>query len=113
MRYPFESEEARQLNQQIAETIYYAAMCASLELAQRDGPYESFPGSPLSKGLFQFDLWHVKPSSNRYDWQALGQAIQQYGVRNSLLVAPMPTASTSQILGNNEVRECGCECVTS
>lgn len=105
MRYPFESEEARQLNQQIAETIYYAAMCASLELAQRDGPYESFPGSPLSKGLFQFDLWHVKPSSNRYDWQALGQAIQQYGVRNSLLVAPMPTASTSQILGNNECFE--------
>ncbi|GJQ10022.1 hypothetical protein GpartN1_g4780.t1 [Galdieria partita] len=104
MRLPFESDEARQLNRQIAETIYYAALCTSLELAQRDGPYESFPGSPLSRGLFQFDLWQVKPS-NRYDWKSLGEAIQCHGVRNSLLIAPMPTASTSQILGNNECFE--------
>eukprot|EP00871_Galdieria_phlegrea_P003490 jgi/Galph1/4141/GphlegSOOS_G2853.1 len=104
MRLPFESDEARELNKQIAETIYYAAMEASLELAKRDGPYASFHGSPLSRGLFQFDLWQVKPS-DRYDWRALGEAIKQFGVRNSLLIAPMPTASTSQILGNNECFE--------
>ncbi|GJD11552.1 Ribonucleoside-diphosphate reductase large subunit [Galdieria sulphuraria] len=104
MRLPFESDEARRLNIQIAETIYYAAMCTSLELAQRDGAYESFRGSPLSRGLFQFDLWQVKPSA-RYDWKTLGEAIQRDGVRNSLLIAPMPTASTSQILGNNECFE--------
>jgi len=104
MRFPFESDEARRLNQQIAETMYYAALSTSLELAQRDGPYSTFQGSPLSKGLFQFDLWQVTPS-DRYDWKALGQAIQSCGVRNSLLIAPMPTASTSQILGNNEVRQ--------
>jgi len=104
MRFPFESDEARRLNQQIAETMYYAALSTSLELAQRDGPYSTFQGSPLSKGLFQFDLWQVTPS-DRYDWKALGQAIQSCGVRNSLLIAPMPTASTSQILGNNECFE--------
>lgn len=104
MRYPFESEDAKKLNKEISETIYFAAMTASKDLAITEGAYESFAGSPLSRGMFQFDFWNVVPS-NRWDWQALQAEIKQHGVRNSLLVAPMPTASTSQILGNNECFE--------
>jgi ribonucleoside-diphosphate reductase alpha subunit len=105
MRMPFESDEARQLNIDIHETIYYAAMTASKDLAEKLGPYETFKGSPVSKGIFQFDMWGVTPSSGRYDWEALKREVKKHGVRNSLLVAPMPTASTSQILGNNECFE--------
>jgi len=101
---PFESDMAKLLNKNIFETIYYAAMVASKDLAKKDGAYETFAGSPLSKGLFQFDLWNVKPS-DRYDWEALRAEVKEHGVRNSLLLAPMPTASTSQILGNNECFE--------
>ncbi|RYD53276.1 MAG: ribonucleoside-diphosphate reductase subunit alpha [Sphingobacteriales bacterium] len=104
MRMPFESDEARALNRDIFETIYFAAMTASKDLAKIEGAYETFAGSPLSEGLFQFDLWNVKPS-DRYDWNGLRQEVMATGVRNSLLVAPMPTASTSQILGNNECFE--------
>lgn len=104
MRLPFESDLAKVLNRNIFETIYFAAMSASKDLAKVDGAYESFLGSPLSKGLFQFDLWDVKPSG-RYDWESLREEVKKYGVRNSLLVAPMPTASTSQVLGNNECFE--------
>lgn len=104
LRFPFESEEAKQLNKDIFETIYFAAMTASKDLAKKEGAYETFAGSPLSQGKFQFDLWGVKPSK-RYPWDTLRMSIQQHGVRNSLLVAPMPTASTSQILGNNECFE--------
>ena len=100
--YPFESKEAKDLNRKIFETIYYHAMKASVELAERDGPYESFQGSPLSEGKFQFDLWEVQPIPGRYDWEALRRRVLVSGARNSLLVAPMPTASTSQILGNTE-----------
>ncbi len=102
MRYPYESAEAKKLNDEIFETIYYAAMEQSIELAIRDGPYETFTGSPLSKGQFQFDLWNTKPTSGRWDWEGLRERVLKHGVRNSLLLAPMPTASTSQILGNNE-----------
>ncbi|MCL4641781.1 MULTISPECIES: ribonucleoside-diphosphate reductase subunit alpha [Olivibacter] len=105
MRMPFESEAAKQLNKDIFETIYFAAMTASKDLAVKEGPYESFKGSPLSQGKFQFDLWNVKPDSGRWDWEGLRKEIKKHGVRNSLLVAPMPTASTSQILGNNECFE--------
>ncbi|WP_027001002.1 ribonucleoside-diphosphate reductase subunit alpha [Eisenibacter elegans] len=105
LRMPFESEEARGLNKDIFETIYYAALTASLELAKKNGPYETFPGSPISKGIFQFDMWGVQPNSGRWDWEALRQEIMQHGIYNSLLLAPMPTASTSQILGNNECFE--------
>ncbi|MCS6794573.1 MAG: ribonucleoside-diphosphate reductase subunit alpha [Raineya sp.] len=105
LRMPYESEEARGLNKDIFETIYYAALEASMELAQKYGPYETYEGSPISQGIFQFDMWGVKPTSGRWDWEALRQKILKYGVRNSLLVAPMPTASTSQILGNNECFE--------
>ncbi|MGX5691347.1 ribonucleoside-diphosphate reductase subunit alpha [Arcticibacter tournemirensis] len=105
LRMPFESEEAKQLNKDIFETIYYAAMTASKDLAVKDGAYESFKGSPLSEGKFQFDLWGVKPGSGRWDWENLRLDVMNHGVRNSLLVAPMPTASTSQILGNNECFE--------
>ncbi|RXF72183.1 ribonucleoside-diphosphate reductase subunit alpha [Arcticibacter tournemirensis] len=105
LRMPFESEEAKQLNKDIFETIYYAAMTASKDLAVKDGAYESFKESPLSKGQFQFDLWGVKPGSGRWDWENLRLDVMNHGVRNSLLVAPMPTASTSQILGNNECFE--------
>lgn len=105
LRLPFESEEAQQLNKEIFETIYFAAMTASKDLAIKDGSYESFKGSPLSQGKFQFDLWNVKPASNRWDWENLRLDVMNHGVRNSLLVAPMPTASTSQILGNNECFE--------
>ena len=102
MRYPFDSEQAQQLNRHIFETIYYAALSESCQLAKIEGHYETYPGSPISKGLLQFDMWNVIPSSDKWDWQTLRANIAQYGVRNSLLVAPMPTASTAQILGNNE-----------
>jgi ribonucleoside-diphosphate reductase alpha chain len=105
LRMPFESEEAKQLNKEIFETIYFAAMTASKDLAIKEGAYETFKGSPLSKGQFQFDLWKVKPDSGRWDWENLRLDVMNHGVRNSLLVAPMPTASTSQILGNNECFE--------
>ena len=104
MRMPFDSAEAKQLNKDIFETLYFAAMTESVALAERDGHYETFKGSPLSKGEFQFDLWGVKPSK-RWDWDALREKVMKVGARNSLLVAPMPTASTSQILGNNECFE--------
>ncbi|MGC1244518.1 MAG: ribonucleoside-diphosphate reductase subunit alpha [Chryseosolibacter sp.] len=105
LRMPFESEEARGLNKDIFETIYFAAMEASMEGAKEHGAYETFKGSPVSKGIFQFDMWGVTPSSGRWNWEKLKQEVKQHGVRNSLLVAPMPTASTSQILGNNECFE--------
>ncbi|MGY3215452.1 ribonucleoside-diphosphate reductase subunit alpha [Mucilaginibacter sp. HD30] len=105
LRMPFESAEAQQLNKEIFETIYFAAMTASKDLAIKEGAYETFKGSPLSKGQFQFDLWNVKPDSGRWDWENLRLDVMNHGVRNSLLVAPMPTASTSQILGNNECFE--------
>eukprot|EP00540_Astrosyne_radiata_P020131 CAMPEP_0116848658 /NCGR_PEP_ID=MMETSP0418-20121206/15130_1 /TAXON_ID=1158023 /ORGANISM="Astrosyne radiata, Strain 13vi08-1A" /LENGTH=570 /DNA_ID=CAMNT_0004480275 /DNA_START=216 /DNA_END=1928 /DNA_ORIENTATION=+ len=105
LRMPFDASEARSLNRDIFETIYFAAMTASKDLAKQQGPYESFAGSPLSKGIFQFDMWGVIPSSGRWDWEQLRKEVQTHGVRNSLLVAPMPTASTSQILGNNECFE--------
>jgi ribonucleoside-diphosphate reductase alpha chain len=104
LRLPFESDLAKVLNKNIFETIYFAAMTASKDMAIEQGPYETFAGSPLSKGQFQFDLWNVAPS-NRHDWDALRKEVIKHGVRNSLLVAPMPTASTSQILGNNECFE--------
>jgi ribonucleoside-diphosphate reductase alpha chain len=104
LRMAFDSAEARQMNKDIFETIYYAALTASKDLAKDLGPYESYKGSPISKGQFQFDLWGVAPS-NRWEWDILRDEISKYGVRNSLLVAPMPTASTSQILGNNECFE--------
>ncbi|MFN5633056.1 MAG: ribonucleoside-diphosphate reductase subunit alpha [Flavobacteriia bacterium] len=102
--YPFESEEARALNREIFETIYYASMTASKDLAKVDGAYETFKGSPVSKGIFQFDMWGVTPTA-RWEWDVLKEEVQKYGVRNSLLLAPMPTASTAQILGNNECFE--------
>ncbi len=105
LRMPFDSPEARGLNTDIHETIYFAAMEASMELAKKDGSYESFKGSPISKGIFQFDMWGVTPTSGRWDWAKLKQEVKQNGARNSLLLAPMPTASTSQILGNNECFE--------
>jgi ribonucleoside-diphosphate reductase alpha chain len=105
LRLPFESDEAKQLNKEIFETIYFAAMTASKDLAIKEGAYETFKDSPLSKGKFQFDLWGVKPESGRWDWENLRLDVMNHGVRNSLLVAPMPTASTSQILGNNECFE--------
>lgn len=101
----FTSPEAQRLNEDIFESIYYGAVQASCELAQEQGPYETFAGSPMSQGKFQFDMWGVTPKSGRWDWEALRQRVKQYGVRNSLLLAPMPTASTSQILGNNECFE--------
>lgn len=104
MRFPFESEEAKQLNQDIFATLYYGALTASKDLAKQEGPYETFSGSPVSKGILQYDMWNVIPSP-RWDWETLKSEIAQYGLRNSLLLAPMPTASTSQILGNNECFE--------
>jgi len=104
LRLPFESDEARQLNKEIFETIYFAAMTASKDLSKVEGPYETFAGSPVSKGIFQFDMWNVEPTL-RWDWYTLKAEVLKHGVRNSLLVAPMPTASTSQILGNNECFE--------
>jgi ribonucleoside-diphosphate reductase alpha chain len=105
LRLPFESDGAKKLNIEIFETIYFAAMTASKDLAIKEGAYETFKGSPLSKGQFQFDLWGVKPENGRWDWENLRLDVMNHGVRNSLLVAPMPTASTSQILGNNECFE--------
>ena len=104
LRLPFDSGEARKLNREVFETIYFGAMTASNELAKQDGPYETFAGSPASQGTFQFDLWGVMPSP-RWDWISLKEDVKKYGLRNSLLIAPMPTASTSQILGNNECIE--------
>ena len=104
MGLPFESEEARTLNREVFETIYFASMSASKDLAKVDGPYETIKGSPVSKGIFQFDMWGVTPSS-RWEWDVLKEEVKKYGVRNSLLLAPMPTASTAQILGNNECFE--------
>jgi ribonucleoside-diphosphate reductase alpha chain len=104
MKIAFDSEEAKQLDREIFETIYYGAMEASADLAQTEGAYESFPGSPLSEGNFQFDLWGQTPS-DRWDWETLRSKILKSGARNSLLLAPMPTASTSQILGNTECFE--------
>ena len=105
MRYAFDSKEAKKLNAEIFETIYFGAMEASMEIAKKDGTYESYKGSPVSKGIFQFDMWGITPNSNRWDWTKLKQKVKKNGVRNSLLLAPMPTASTSQILGNNECFE--------
>ncbi|MCF8275114.1 MAG: ribonucleoside-diphosphate reductase subunit alpha [Flavobacteriales bacterium] len=104
LRLPFDSEEAKQLNKDIFETIYYAAMTCSKDQAKEFGHYESYPGSPVSQGIFQYDMWGVTPT-NRWEWDVLKEEVKKYGVRNSLLVAPMPTASTSQILGNNECFE--------
>ncbi len=101
---PFESDAAKDLNKAIFETIYFAAMTASKDLAKVEGAYQTYEGSPVSKGIFQFDMWNVKPSE-RWNWTALKEEVKKYGVRNSLLVAPMPTASTSQIFGNNECFE--------
>ena len=104
MNIPFESAEALEVNKLIFETIYHASMEKSMELAKEHGAYSTFKGSPLSEGKFQFDLWNITPS-NRYDWNILRENIKQYGTRNSLCIAPMPTASTSQILSNNECFE--------
>jgi len=104
LRLPFESELARMLNKNIFETIYFAAMTASNDLAKEQGAYQTFAGSPVSKGIFQFDMWGIQPTE-LWDWASLKEQVKQFGVRNSLLVAPMPTASTSQIFGNNECFE--------
>lgn len=104
MRYPFDSVEAKVLNREIFETIYYAALTASKDLAKEEGPYETYEGSPMSQGVMQFDMWGVKPS-DRWEWDVLREEVKKHGVRNSLLLAPMPTASTAQILGNNECFE--------
>jgi ribonucleoside-diphosphate reductase alpha subunit len=104
MRMPFDGAEAKQMNKDIFETIYHAAVTESNSLAKEEGAYSTFEGSPASQGILQFDMWDVKPS-NRYDWDALKEEIKSTGLRNSLLLAPMPTASTSQILGNNECFE--------
>ena len=101
----FDSDEAKKVNSDIFETIYFAAMEESCALAEKHGAYETFKGSPISKGVFQFDMWGVKPTSGLWDWETLRAKVQKVGVRNSLLLAPMPTASTSQILGNNECFE--------
>jgi len=107
LRLPFTSDEAKQLNQDIFETLYYAAVTASAEEAKIDGPYQTYKGSPISNGEFQHNLWGIKDEelSGRWDWAKLRKTVKKHGVRNSLLVAPMPTASTSQILGNNECFE--------
>ncbi|MEQ8325046.1 MAG: ribonucleoside-diphosphate reductase subunit alpha [Vicingaceae bacterium] len=104
MRLPFDSEGAKKLNREVFETIYYASMTASKDLAKESGAYETYEGSPVSQGIFQYDMWGVKPS-DRWEWDVLKEEVAKYGVRNSLLLAPMPTASTSQILGNNECFE--------
>ena len=107
LRLPFTSDEAKKLNQEIFETLYFAAVTASMELAKEEGPYSTFKGSPISEGEFQYNLWGLQDSdlSGRWDWASLRKEVVEHGVRNSLLVAPMPTASTSQILGNNEAFE--------
>jgi len=104
MKIPFESQAAKELNRDIFETIYFGSCTASCELAKQEGPYPSYEGSPASKGELQFDLWGVEPT-NRWDWSSLKAKIAEHGMRNSLMVAPMPTASTAQILGNNESTE--------
>ncbi|MCJ8290625.1 MAG: ribonucleoside-diphosphate reductase subunit alpha [Crocinitomicaceae bacterium] len=104
MGFPFESEDARALNREIFETMYYASMTASKDLAKVEGAYETFEGSPVSNGEFQFDMWNVTPT-DRWEWDVLKEEVKEHGVRNSLLLAPMPTASTAQILGNNECFE--------
>ena len=107
LRMPFTSDEAKKLNQEIFETLYFAAVTSSMESAKVEGPYSSYEGSPISQGEFQYNLWGLKDSdlSGRWDWEGLRKEVLKHGVRNSLLVAPMPTASTSQILGNNEAFE--------
>ena len=107
LRLPFTSDESKKLNQEIFETLYFAAVTASMEMAKEDGPYSTFKGSPISQGEFQHNLWGLKDEelSGRWDWASLRKEVMEHGVRNSLLVAPMPTASTSQILGNNEAFE--------
>jgi ribonucleoside-diphosphate reductase alpha chain len=107
LRMPFTSDEAKKLNQEIFETLYFAAVTASMEMAKEEGPYSTFKGSPISQGEFQHNLWGMKDEelSGRWDWASLRKEVMEHGVRNSLLVAPMPTASTSQILGNNEAFE--------
>ncbi len=107
LRLPFTSDEAKVLNQEIFETLYFAAVTASMEMAKEEGPYSTFEGSPMSKGEFQYNMWGMKDEelSGRWDWASLRKEVVEHGVRNSLLVAPMPTASTSQILGNNEAFE--------
>ena len=107
---PFHSDKAKEINQTIFETIYHGALTASADAAEKDGPYETFGGSPASKGILQYDMWNVEPKYTTgltvsLDWSALKARIQQVGLRNSLLLAPMPTASTSQILGFNECFE--------
>lgn len=104
LKIPFESDKAKQINKDIFEAIYFGACTASCELAKAEGPYETYEGSPASQGILQFDMWNVKPS-DRWDWDGLKEQIAQHGMRNSLLVSPMPTASTAQILGNNESTE--------
>jgi len=101
MRFPFDSPEAKKLNQQIFETLYYGALEASVELAEKEGTYETYKGCPASKGVLQYDMWDVTPT-DLWDWASLKEKISKHGLRNSLLLAPMPTASTAQILGNNE-----------
>jgi len=107
LRLPFTSDEAKKLNQEIFETLYFAAVTSSMEEAKIDKPYQSYKGSPISEGEFQHNLWGIKDDelSGRWDWKGLRKLVKKHGVRNSLLVAPMPTASTSQILGNNECFE--------
>lgn len=107
LRLPFTSDAAKKLNQEIFETLYFAAVTASMEMAKEEGPYSTFKGSPMSQGEFQYNLWGMKDEelSGRWDWASLRKEVMEHGVRNSLLVAPMPTASTSQILGNNEAFE--------
>lgn len=107
MRLPFTSDSAKKMNQEIFETMYFAAVTASMEMAKEEGPYSTFEGSPISKGEFQYNLWGLNDEdlSGRWDWTSLRKEVMQNGVRNSLLMAPMPTASTSQILGNNEAFE--------
>jgi ribonucleoside-diphosphate reductase alpha chain len=104
---PFESEDADKLQTEIFETIYFAAMTSSKDLSKISGPYESIIGSPIEKGVFQYEMWGKNDNdlSGRWDWKSLREEVKNYGVRNSLLVAPMPTASTAQILGNNEAFE--------
>jgi len=104
LKYPFDSENARTLNREIFETIYYAALCCSNDLAKIQGPYSTYERSPASEGILQFDMWGVTPT-DRWPWGLLKERIAKYGLRNSLLIAPMPTASTSQILGNTECIE--------
>lgn len=101
MRLPYDSDQARLLNQQIFETMYYGGLEASCELAEIYGPYETYEGCPVSKGILQYDMWNKTPTE-LWNWAQLKEKIAKHGVRNSLLLAPMPTASTAQILGNNE-----------